>query len=159
MIITPEVFWIAYSLGSRNASGERDELMALLKQRCSHGEERLEAIGQNVRALQALLVLNVERAPGMDLPEAIGSGRIGLLEVVEAILGARPAPLAQGPTASERPTSWRSGLVASRAARATSRLRSRRSRGWTLRPHGYESALPGEAIRHQSQATRWCAQR
>ena len=44
--------------------------------------------GQDYEAeyvLKALLVLQVERAPGMSLTEAIGSGHIGVMEVVETI--------------------------------------------------------------------------
>jgi hypothetical protein len=74
---------------------ERDELMALLDGRIAHGEERLEALEENNRALKALLVLQVQRAPGMTLTEAIGSGRIGILEVIQAIRGAVPDPLAE----------------------------------------------------------------
>jgi hypothetical protein len=48
---------------------ERDAVLALIRQRTAHGEEALEAIEENVR-------------------EAIGSGRIGLMEVIEAIRGA-----------------------------------------------------------------------
>jgi predicted Fe-S protein YdhL (DUF1289 family) len=73
---------------------ERDELLALIEQRRAHREERLQAIEENVGALKALLVLLVRSAPpGMSLPEAIGSGHIGLMEVVETIRGAVPGPL------------------------------------------------------------------
>jgi hypothetical protein len=75
---------------------ERDELMALLNGRIAHGEERLEGVNANVGALKALLVLLVQSAPpGMTLPEAIGSGHIGILDVVEAVRGAMPDPLAE----------------------------------------------------------------
>ena len=40
-------------------------------------------------------VLQVERAPGMSLTEAIGSGHIGVMEVIEAIRSAVHDPLAQ----------------------------------------------------------------
>jgi hypothetical protein len=66
-----------------------------MDQRIAHGEEKLEAIEGEVAALKALLRLQVRRAPGMSLWEAIGSGQIGLQEVVEAIR-ALPDPLAQG---------------------------------------------------------------
>jgi hypothetical protein len=76
---------------------EQHEYIALEQARIAHGEERLEAIEAQNRALKALLVLQVRRAPGMSVQEAIGSGRIGLLEVVEAVQGAVPDPLAQPP--------------------------------------------------------------
>jgi hypothetical protein len=71
--------------------------MALLDERIAHREERLEGITETNRALKALFVLWVrsDAPPGMSLPEAIGSGHIRLLEVVEAILGAVPDPLAE----------------------------------------------------------------
>ena len=75
---------------------ERDGYMALMNGRIAHGKEVLEALEANVRVLQALLVLQVERAPGMDLTEAIGSGRVGIMEVIEAIRNAVPDALAQG---------------------------------------------------------------
>jgi hypothetical protein len=59
--------------------------MALMGQRIAQGGERLEAIEANVRVLKAVLVLQVERAPGMSLTEAIGSGHIGVMDVVETI--------------------------------------------------------------------------
>jgi hypothetical protein len=74
---------------------ERDELLALLDERIAHRKERLEHVTETNRALKALLVLNVQRAPGMSLPEAIGSGHIGLLDVIETIRGAVPDPLAR----------------------------------------------------------------
>jgi hypothetical protein len=74
---------------------ERDELMAQVEQRKAHGGERMEALQENIRVLEARLVLQVERAPGMTLRAAIGTGRIGILEVIEAIRGAVPDPLAQ----------------------------------------------------------------
>jgi hypothetical protein len=64
--------------------------------RAAHSEERREAVEAQSRALKALLRLQVRRASGMSLREAIGSGHIGLLEVVEAI-GAVPDPLAHEP--------------------------------------------------------------
>lgn len=65
---------------------EQDEFMALMRQRTAHGEEVLEAIEGNVRALKALLVLLARGAPaGMGLGQAIEDGYIGLLEVIEAI--------------------------------------------------------------------------
>jgi hypothetical protein len=70
------------------------ELMALMEQRAAHGKERCEAIEAQNRALKELLRLQVRTAPGMSLPEAIGSGHISLLEVVEAIQGVMPDPLA-----------------------------------------------------------------
>jgi predicted Fe-S protein YdhL (DUF1289 family) len=72
---------------------ERDQFMALMEQRAAHGEECLEAIEAQSRALKALLRLQVRRAPSMSIREAIGSGHFGLLEVAEAI-GAVPDPLA-----------------------------------------------------------------
>jgi hypothetical protein len=66
-----------------------------MEQRKVHGGERLEALEENIRTLKALLVLQVERAPGMTLTAAIGTGCIGILEVIEAIRGAVPDPLAK----------------------------------------------------------------
>ena len=66
---------------------ERDDFLALMDERAAHAEERLEAIEVQNRALKALLRLQVQTAPGMSLREAIGSGHIGLLEVVDAIQG------------------------------------------------------------------------
>jgi hypothetical protein len=88
----------SYELGIEFAAltaAEQERFIVLIEQRAAHGTEQLEAVEENVRAIKALLVLQAERAPGMSLPEAIGSGRIGLLEVVEAIRGAVPDPLAQ----------------------------------------------------------------
>lgn len=64
---------------------ERAELLVLLRQQLAHRKEKLEGIESNVRVLKALLVLQVDRAPGMSLTEAIGSGRIGILELIEAV--------------------------------------------------------------------------
>jgi hypothetical protein len=64
---------------------ERDQFMALMEQRIAQREERREAIESENRALEALLRLNWRKAPRMSLPEAIGSGRISVLEVVRAI--------------------------------------------------------------------------
>jgi predicted Fe-S protein YdhL (DUF1289 family) len=71
---------------------ERDEVMALLEQRTAHGKERLERLEENARAYKALLVLLVrsDAPPGMLLPEAIGTGYVGIREVVETINGAAP---------------------------------------------------------------------
>lgn len=67
---------------------ERREFPALMQQRLAHGQEQVEALGENVAALKALLCLQVARAPGLTLREAIGGGHIGFLEVIEAIRGA-----------------------------------------------------------------------
>jgi hypothetical protein len=74
---------------------ERDELMALLNERIAHRKERLEGITETNRALKALFVLWVrsDAPPGMSLPEAIESGHIGLLEVIESIRRAGPEPV------------------------------------------------------------------
>ena len=50
---------------------EQDDFLALMDERAAHGEERLEAIEVQNRALKALLSLQVQRAPGM-LWEALG---------------------------------------------------------------------------------------
>jgi hypothetical protein len=71
---------------------ERDEVMALLNERIAHGEERLEGITENVRALKALLVLVMSNGGGT-VGEALVEGRVTLQEVVEAIRGAVPDPL------------------------------------------------------------------
>jgi hypothetical protein len=70
---------------------ERDEVMALLNERIAHGEERLEGITENVRALKALLVLVMSNGGGT-VGEALVEGRVTLQEVVEAIRGAVPDP-------------------------------------------------------------------
>jgi hypothetical protein len=59
---------------------ERDEFIALMQQQAAHGEERLEALQENVRILQLLLAYR-ERA-------------ITALEFVERVRGAAldPAP-------------------------------------------------------------------
>jgi hypothetical protein len=87
-------FEFAIEWGSLTAA-EQDEYIALMRQRTAHGEEVLEATEANIRVLQALLVLQVERAPGMTLTEAIGSGQIGVMEVIETIRSAEPDPMAQ----------------------------------------------------------------
>jgi hypothetical protein len=69
---------------------ERHELMALLNGWIAHGEERLEGITENVRALKALLVLVMSNGGGT-AGEALVEGRVTLRDVVEAIRGARPA--------------------------------------------------------------------
>jgi hypothetical protein len=90
---TPVMSEFEFAIEWESLTGaEQDEFMALMHQRTAHGREKLEAIDETNRALKALLMLNVERAPGMSLTEAIGSGRVGLLEVVEAIR-AVPDPL------------------------------------------------------------------
>lgn len=73
---------------------QRDEFMALMHERIAHRKERKEALEAQNRALKALLRLQVQRAPGMAVREAIG-GHISLLEVVNAIDGAVPDPLAE----------------------------------------------------------------
>ena len=42
---------------------ERDEFMVLMRQRRAHAGDVLEAIEANIRVLQALLVLQVTKAP------------------------------------------------------------------------------------------------
>jgi hypothetical protein len=94
----PEMSEFEFAIEWGSLTGdERDELMALLNGRIAHGEERLEAVNANVGALKALLVLLVQSdaPPGMLLPEAIGSGYIGIREVVETINGAVPDRLAE----------------------------------------------------------------
>jgi hypothetical protein len=73
---------------------ERHELMALLNGWIAHGEERLEGITENVRALKALLVLVMSNGGGT-VGEALVEGRVTLRDVVEAIRGAVPDPLAE----------------------------------------------------------------
>jgi hypothetical protein len=75
---------------------ERDAFMALVRQRIAHGEEVLEAVEANVRALKALLVLVVSSAPSgsRTLGEALQAGHISIQDVVDAIPGAEPDPLA-----------------------------------------------------------------
>ena len=60
---------------------ERDEFMALMDQRTAHGEERLEALEENVRILSLLF--------------AYQEGAITALEFVERVRGAVPDPLAE----------------------------------------------------------------
>jgi hypothetical protein len=62
--------------------------MPLMDQRKARGKERIEAIEAENRALEALLRLNWKKAPAMSLREAIGSGRISMLEVVRVIAAA-----------------------------------------------------------------------
>jgi hypothetical protein len=70
--------------------------MALVRQRIAHGEEVLEAVEANVRALKALLVLVVSSAPpgSRTLGETLQAGYISIQDVVDAIRGAEPDPLA-----------------------------------------------------------------
>jgi hypothetical protein len=75
---------------------EQDALAALLEQRRAHGEERLEAIAENVRILRALvgLIESSGALPGTTLGEALVAGYITVEEVVEAIRRV-PDPLAR----------------------------------------------------------------
>jgi hypothetical protein len=74
---------------------EQAEFMALMDQRIARGEEKLEAVSENVRAAKALLVLLVRSgAPGdMGIGQALWSGYIGIQDVVEAIRGVVPPEL------------------------------------------------------------------
>ena len=66
---------------------QRDEFMALMDERAAHGEEKLEALRENVRVLCALLDL-VESSgapPGTKLGHALVAGYVSVLEVVEAV--------------------------------------------------------------------------
>jgi predicted Fe-S protein YdhL (DUF1289 family) len=83
-----EIEWAALT------GDERDEVMALLNERIAHGQERLEGITENVRALKALLVLVMSNGGGT-VGEALVEGRVTLRDVVEAIRGAMPDPLAE----------------------------------------------------------------
>jgi hypothetical protein len=60
---------------------EQDEFLALLDERTAHGEERLEALVENVRILQLLFTWH--------------QGTITTMEFVERIRGAVPDPLAE----------------------------------------------------------------
>ncbi len=60
---------------------ERDEFMALIDQRRAHGEEKLDALKENVRILQLIF--------------AWREGAITTLECVERVRGAVPDPLAE----------------------------------------------------------------
>ena len=60
---------------------ECDEFMALMDQRIAHGEEKLEALQENVRILRLLF--------------AHQEGAISTLEFVERVRGAVPDPLAE----------------------------------------------------------------
>jgi hypothetical protein len=62
---------------------ERHEFMALMDQRRAHGEEKLEALGENLRVLRLLFAYQEEA--------------ITALEFVERVRGAVPDPLAQNP--------------------------------------------------------------
>ena len=73
---------------------ERDDYMALLNQRIAHGEEGLEGIIDTNRALKAVFVLVVCNGGGT-VGEALVEGRITVRDVVEAIRGAVPDPLAE----------------------------------------------------------------
>lgn len=68
---------------------ERVELLVLLDQRTAQRAERLEAIRENVRILSALRDLV---PAGMGLGEALITGHVGLLDVVETIRSAVPDP-------------------------------------------------------------------
>lgn len=70
----------AIEYGSLTAA-EREEFMALLEQRTAHGEEKLEALEENVRVLRLLF--------------AYQQGAMSALELVERVRGAVPDPLAQ----------------------------------------------------------------
>ena len=73
---------------------ERDKLIALVEQRFAHSEERLEAEQEDLRVLIALRDLLAASAPDMTLGQALESGDIGVIEVVESIRAAVPDPLA-----------------------------------------------------------------
>jgi hypothetical protein len=60
---------------------ERDQFLTLMDQRRAHGEERLEAVEENVRILRLIL--------------AYKEGEITAMEFVERVRGAVPDPLAQ----------------------------------------------------------------
>ncbi len=62
---------------------ERHEFMALMDQRRAHGEEKLEALGENLLVLRLLFAYQEEA--------------ITALEFVERVRGAVPDPLAQNP--------------------------------------------------------------
>ena len=68
------------------------EFIELMQQRAAHGGEVLEGVQANVRVLQALLVLLMSNAPGMDLGEAVHYGHIGWMEVIETIRTADALP-------------------------------------------------------------------
>jgi hypothetical protein len=60
---------------------EQDAFMALMDERIAHGEERLEAVTENVRILRLLFLYQ--------------QGKITALEFVLRVRGAVPDPLAQ----------------------------------------------------------------
>ena len=65
---------------------ERDEFLALMDERAARGEEKLEALRENVRVPRALLdlVASSGAPPGTTLGEALVAGYVSVLEVVEA---------------------------------------------------------------------------
>ena len=75
---------------------ERAQFMALMNERIAHGEERLEALREDIRVLFALwdLVESSGVPPGTTLWEAGESGYISVMQVVESIR-AVPDPLAE----------------------------------------------------------------
>ena len=66
---------------------EREDFMALMRQRIAHREERLDVIEETNRLLTALVMLIVRsNAPaGMTLTEALDAGYVGWMEVIETI--------------------------------------------------------------------------
>ena len=76
---------------------ERDDIVALMDERAAHGEEKLEALKENVRVLFALLDLleSSGAPPGTTLGQVLVAGYVSVLEVVESIRGAVPDPLAE----------------------------------------------------------------
>ena len=66
---------------------ERDEFLALMDERAAHGEEKLEALRENVRILRAFvgLVESSGAPPGTTLGQALVAGYISVLEVIESI--------------------------------------------------------------------------
>ena len=75
---------------------ERPAFIALLNERIAHGEEKLEALGEDVRILGALLDLVASSgAPtGTTLGQALQVGYVSVLEIVEAVR-AVPDPMAE----------------------------------------------------------------
>ncbi len=71
---------------------ERDDFIALMDERAAHGEEKLEALGENVRVLRALLGL-IESSgapPGTTLGQALVAGYVSVVALVESIRSAEP---------------------------------------------------------------------
>jgi hypothetical protein len=76
---------------------ERDEFLALMDERAAHGEEKLEALRENVRVLRAFvgLIESSGAPPGTTLGQALVAGYVSVMQITEAIRGVVIDPLAE----------------------------------------------------------------